>query len=738
MKNLINGLDEFDEESQALLNAFTTDKTINFQNRPVTALQGIMTDQGSEDYRSPFHDYSGTPLGESYLTDDPVSCFASTGANEAGKKGYEYYAQVLPCETGSQVYGSYQANERKNQALFLFYEKPNSKKSNFSGDFCIAKMGDYFVDLFKRFPEPLSSKINGQFFSDITSMEDEAAYLTQLAYTFEKDKINAALVHQALMREYQFYTGDKRFQEIIGNISSIPADAIGWCAEQLENLKPAEKNYNPESKDYAPLILLIGGIPVPVNINKAAQFFEGLGDNPFVQGAESAFSKVWLMVEQAAGKIANASIDHLPDAFKKMINKISGVITDIKSFLINVKEDLDELAKLGIEILKLVNAFYCGIHSGLVSLIQCLLYILEFLLQPTTTFSYQQYLERRDLMEKAEDVLDWVTENVPKFLQGVKDLFSSNGSFSLSDMEGMLDKMKEYFGDVSRYTVAFFIGIIAFEVLINILLLIFTGGTANIVKGETYLAKITSMLRVLGRETFSVVTLGIPDLLAFLSRFIVRFGKACAKGFKGFFRFIEELMQGAKNGAKAEDLADEVHDLEEVIIRGRKLQRGGGDPTKSFAENAGIRIERWISENKVFGQSMDYTCVSTSLRMVLDDKGIIKSEKYLASALNTTTDGARIQDIPEALYNSYLDEIVVTAENRITFPKLLEKLEDGDKAIVSVWTDKFKGHAVVLEKVEAEKVFLRDPLPMNQGTSYSMKIEDFKNIFNKKAVIIKK
>jgi len=738
MKNLMDSLDEFDEESQALLNnIFTSGKIFNFRNQPVNALQSIMTDQGSEDYRSPFHDYRDTPLGYSYLTDDPVSSFASTGVNEAGAKGYEYYAQVLPCETGSQVYGSYQVNERKKQALFLFYEKPDSKKSNFSGDFYIAKMGDYFVQLFKRFPEPLSSKVNGQFFRDITSMEDEAAYLTQLAYTFENDKINAGFVHQALMREYQFYTGDRRFQEIIGNISSIPADAIGWCAEQLEMLKPTEKNYNPEFKDYAPLIPLIGGIPVPVNMNKAVQFFEGLGDNPFIQGAEIAFSKVWSMVEQAANKIANASIDHLPDAFKKMINKIYGVIIDIKSFLINVKEDLDELAKLGIEILKLINAFYCGIHSGLVSLIQCLLYILEFLLQPTTTFSYQQYLERRDLMEKAEDVLDWVTENVPKFLQGIKDLFSSNG-ISISDMEGMLNKMKEYFGDVSRYTVAFFIGIIAFEVLINILLIIFTGGAGNIVKGETYLAKITSLLKVLSRETFSVVTLGIPDLLAFLSRFIVRFGKACTNGFKGFFRFIEELMQGAKNGAKAEDLADEVHDLEEVIIRGRKLQRGGGDPTKSFAENAGIRIERWISENKVFGQSMDYTCVSTSLRMVLDDKGIIKSEKYLASALNTTTDGARIQDIPEALYNSYLDEIVVIAENRITFPKLLEKLEDGDKAIVSVWTDEFKGHAVVIEKVEAEKVFLRDPLPMNQGTSYSMKIEDFKNIFNKKAVIIKK
>ncbi|MFP3596548.1 hypothetical protein [Chryseobacterium sp. SIMBA_029] len=80
-----------------------------------------------------------------------------------------------------------------------------------------------------------------------------------------------------------------------------------------------------------------------------------------------------------------------------------------------------------------------------------------------------------------------------------------------------------------------------------------------------------------------------------------------------------------------------------------------------------------------------------------------------------------------------MDEIVALAERDIKFTKLLEKLEDGDKAVVSLWTNEFKGHAVVLEKV-----FLRDPLPMNQGSSYSMKIEDFEKIFNKKAVIIKK
>ena len=698
----------------------------------------IVNKDNSPDYRSPFHDYRNTPLGYSYLTDNPISVFSSTGVNEKGEKGYEYYAEVLPCETGSQVYGSYQSNARKKQALFLFYEKPNLNKSNFYGDFYIAKMGDYFVQLFKRFPEPLPSNVNGQFFRNITSMEDEAAYLAQLAYSFEKDKIDATLVHQALMREYQFYTGDRRFEEIIGNISSIPADAIGWCAEKLEVFKPTEKNYNPETQDYSPLVPIIGGVAVPVNMNRAAQFFENLGDNPFVQGTELAFSKVWSMVKQAANKVKEASIEHLPDAFKKLVNKITGAITDIKSFLTNITDDLSDMIKQGVEVLKIANAFYCGVNSGLISLIQCLLYILEFLLQPTTAFSYQQHLERRDLMEKAEDVLDWVTENVPKFLQGVKDLFKASGNISKSDMEGILDKMKEYFGNISRYTVAFYIGVFAFELLINILLLIFTEGAGNVVKGATYVQKAASLLKVLARETVSVATLGITDLLAFLSRFIIRFGKACAKGFAGCTRFIEELLQGAKNGAKAEELADEIHDIEEVIIKGRKLQKGGGDATKSFAENAGIKIERWISKTKIFGQSTDYTCVATSLKMVLEDKNIIKSEEYLANALDTTRDGARIKDIPDALYNNYIDDVVAVFEEDIKFSKLLEKLEDGDKAIVSIGTAEFKGHAVVLEKVEDGKVFLRDPLPMNQGASYSIKLEDFEKIFNKKAVIIKK
>ncbi|WP_185289992.1 cysteine peptidase family C39 domain-containing protein [Chryseobacterium lactis] len=729
--------DEFGDLSQ--FKTITFEEVNNGFVENKNAFENIIINRdNSPEFRSKFHDYRNTPLGHSYLTDEPISIFPHTGIDESGNKGYEYRAEVLPCENGSQVLGSYNANKREPQSLFLFYERPDSKKSNFAGDFYIAKMGDYFVQLFKRFPESLPSNIGGKFFRNITSMEDEATYLTQLAYTYEGDKINATLVRDALMREYQFYTGDKRFEEIIGNISSIPADAFGWCAEHLEDFKPTEKNYNPESKDYSPLFPMIGSIAIPVNMNKATQFFENLGNNPFVQGADIAFTQVWELVKQAASKVKNASIEHLPDAFKGLVEKISDVISTIKNFLSETKDDLEELAKKGIKVLKLVNAFYCGINSGLIGLLQCILYILQALFQPTTALSYEHYKDRRDLLEKAEDVLDWVLVNVPIFLRGVKNLFSSNDNISQSDFGGIFDKMKEYWNKASRYTIAYYVGIVFFEFIINILLFISTEGAGNLIKGTTYVQKATNLLKVITREAISAVTFGITDLLALLSRFIVRFGKACVKGFKGFIKFIEELLLGTKNGAKAEDLAEEAKDIEEVIVRGRKLQKGGGDANKSFAENAGIKTEEWLAESKIFGQSTDHTCAATSLKMAMDDKGFILGEDYLAGLLDTNKDGASILDIPKLFDEKlYYYDMTTIAEGEIKFSKLLEKLEDGDKAIVSLRIDEFKGHAVVLEKVENEKVFLRDPLPMNQGTSYSMKIEDFEKIFNDRAVIIK-
>lgn len=177
---------------------------------------------------------------------------------------------------------------------------------------------------------------------------------------------------------------------------------------------------------------------------------------------------------------------------------------------------------------------------------------------------------------------------------------------------------------------------------------------------------------------------------------------------------------------------------EEIFLKGRNLQKGTGDLNKSFFENAGVKIERFTSEAKVIGQTSDNTCVATSLRMVLEDKGILRAEEELARALKTDNKGASILDIPEALYLKRLDEVITITEKKISLQKLEKILEEGDKAIVSVWTEKLGGHAMILEKIENAKVFLRDPLPINKGASYKINLEQFEEIFNQKAVIIKK
>ncbi len=243
----------------------------------------------------------------------------------------------------------------------------------------------------------------------------------------------------------------------------------------------------------------------------------------------------------------------------------------------------------------------------------------------------------------------------------------------------------------------------------------------------------------------------LDKVLDFIDLFLAKLKKGAKHLFDEFSKIVDEIFASGKKveelpRTKAEKRVLERKEaqakrLEEKKNRRKRAQRGGGDINKSFAENAGIKTEKWISEAKVYGQSENNTCAATSLKMVMDDKGFVLSEDYLAGLLDTQkNDGASILDIPKLFDdNLYYYEMTTIAEEDIKFTKLLEKLEEGDKAIVSVYKDGFgSAHAKTLEKVESGKVFLRDPLPINQGSSYSMKIEDFENIFNKKAVIIKK
>ncbi|CAM4198134.1 MULTISPECIES: cysteine peptidase family C39 domain-containing protein [Flavobacterium] len=224
------------------------------------------------------------------------------------------------------------------------------------------------------------------------------------------------------------------------------------------------------------------------------------------------------------------------------------------------------------------------------------------------------------------------------------------------------------------------------------------------------------------------------------------------KSAKEVLEHSDDVKKTAKNAEEAKQIDEVIKHLEDVAEAGikntskraKRVARTAkeGDIHKSFFENAGISLKKEEGLGLISGQTKPNTCAANSLRMVLDDLGITKYEDTLAAALKTDKNGANILDIPEALNNAYIEGLQTISrggrkDRNITFNTLEKAMKTGNKkAVVSIHTDDFGAHAVVVNKIENGRVFVRDPLPLNIGSSYSVTIEDFKSVFYEKFVTI--
>ncbi|WP_289043811.1 cysteine peptidase family C39 domain-containing protein [uncultured Olleya sp.] len=409
-------------------------------------------------------------------------------------------------------------------------------------------------------------------------------------------------------------------------------------------------------------------------------------------------------------------IDIIPDSaeaflYSKYIQVSDAIINklnDLETF------DFTDLIKKGIRV---ANAFLCGIWNGLIDAVSGIFQLFEMVFKGvvamvdfTDNFSTQFPI----LMEYIDNAIDAI-KNIDF------NLLYTHFKTKIKDATQSFETIAYFSGAFIGFMVGFVVEIVGG--------LLISGGTLSV---ASVLEKLASL--------FTSVLKGIAKA----GKKVFDFSKKLViNTFKGFRKLLDQLIDFLRKGTKGfKEMIDKLFDdvkkaADEFFTQGKKLSRGG-DITKSFAENAGLKIKNYISNGKVFGQTTDHTCVASSLKMILDDKGIIKLEDELARVLKTDSKGASILDIPEALYQKRLHESVdAIAEKSIKLSTLIEKLEDGSKAVVSIATKEFKGHAVLLEKIENGNVFLRDPLPLNQGSSYSISIEDFNKIFNDKAVIIK-
>lgn len=168
------------------------------------------------------------------------------------------------------------------------------------------------------------------------------------------------------------------------------------------------------------------------------------------------------------------------------------------------------------------------------------------------------------------------------------------------------------------------------------------------------------------------------------------------------------------------------------------------EPPKDIARGAGNRSafhpfepQPLTNIDKVVGQATGYTCVAASLGMILADKGLFYSEEVLAEALRTSSFGAAIGDIPKALEALKLaDQIPTVALRQSSLTELTTAVGNGGKAIVSINMPGLGNHALIVDAITDSHVHIRDPLPIDEGAAYAVKISDFNTYWNKRAIVI--
>lgn len=415
--------------------------------------------------------------------------------------------------------------------------------------------------------------------------------------------------------------------------------------------------------------------------------------------------------------------------FKDIINQQLYVLARVKDFLSNPLDKVLELAEITFV---MYNAFIVGLINSIIDAIKGIFDIITLICKGLIVMREKgQNVAENPLsyislfFEMIENMLETLANLFSKEnLKALIEFFKKSGLFILTLPSKIFNWLAEGVQMPNLDKVAYYIGYIIGFIIQLVLEILFTGGAKTVA------------------DAFKKLADSLISIFKTMKSFVFKFKEGAVIAFENFLAIFAYIREKSKN---LKVLLDEVWEFIQTLFRNKKIDRlikgrlhKGGDFTKSFFENAGILITKISIKGKVFGQTKDYTCVANSLRMALDDKAIIKSEEYLAGALETTVDGARILDIPKALHNSYLDDVVVQAEKKITLESLLSKLADGDKAVVSVFTDDMGHHAVLLDEVKNGRVIIRDPLPKNVGSSYSVSIDDFRDLFREKAVIIKK
>ncbi|MBB4806951.1 exonuclease VII small subunit [Chryseobacterium defluvii] len=487
------------------------------------------------------------------------------------------YTFIL-CKSGVEVFDRYEKKEVEPKEFKVFYEEDSPDKSNFFGTACRVKMSKEAKDFFTRISlknQPINFR--GVVY-DYLNLKDLDGLVKILA---KEKKINETLLKGAIYLEI---AEESKLNETFKKVFSLNNQLADWIRggiEAIEKWKFTEENYDYQTHYVEPMYSNLHHygnpkvfpgqevkykpiIPVPIS----AREYRGMQNASEI--AASGFNKLKGFADYF-GEISTAAVLNIvkatptitDDIFFAVVFYVKNFIEDripesiknvyikLKTFFKEISETISEIGKfIGVKInreIAKVNAFLCGLLNGLISLAQTIIMLLAMITDnlpflEMEKLSPAELAKHQEKLEFIEDFVDLFAENSKEFLAGIKNLFSEGKIWK--EISRIIDGLKKKFLDLNEFFWAYFIGAVAFELILDVVIAYFTGGASLVGKASEKIAQAAGKI---SRITAKLEQLGAKGV-----QFSKNLGKKIANTAQDLYKWLEkeflELVEAVKIG----------------------------------------------------------------------------------------------------------------------------------------------------------------------------------------------
>ncbi|ANF50776.1 hypothetical protein A0O34_09695 [Chryseobacterium glaciei] len=501
--------------------------------------------------------------------------------------------QAIFCKSGIEVFDRYEKDKIESDYFTIYYEETSKNTSNFFGTACRVKMGDYARQRLINHYNSKGKTIN----YDGNTIDGSVSDFNGLIRLIAKDYgIDDTLLKGAIYLEI---LEKSKINEAFKKVSSLNNQLADWLRggiEATEKWKFTEENYDytkfytepmynnfqniagangfpKQEVKYKPII------PVPFPCNE----YKNMSDNTqniaeaglqkltgFVASFDEISTAAVFNIVAATPTITDDILfavtflvknfieENMPDSIKNIYNKLKILFKEILNIVSNIGSIISE--KLNRETAK-INAFLCGILNGLISLVQLIIMLLAMIVDKLPIFELEkmsalELAKHQEKLEFIEDFVDLFDKNAKEFLNGIKKLFTDDKIWK--DISTFISGLSKKISNYNEYFWAYFIGGVAFELILDAVIAYFTGGSSLVSEASAKISRLIAKAEQTGTKALN---------------FSKNLGKKIANTAQDLYKWLEkeflEMIEAIKNGKVAEWLKKKI---DAIFGSGNRIQ----------------------------------------------------------------------------------------------------------------------------------------------------------------------